>query len=63
MFNYSEVDMMVGEIKGLLMSLEALSEDVRFNLASDTISKITDDTAAMKRIIDRIECKVSELKD
>lgn len=58
-----ERQLMVAEVKGLLKSLEVLSRDARFQLASDNLRKITNETAKIRVIIDRIDNKVDSLEE
>lgn len=59
MYNF-EKDMLVSEIKGLLIKLENICYDNRHELAFDNVDDLIDITPAMKAIIDRIENKIKE---
>lgn len=54
-----EKNMMVGEIKGLLSVLEREVKNASFQLASDNLNQITDETSKMRAIINRIEDKIN----
>lgn len=60
MTNNFETRMLVSESKGLLDGLEDYVRDVRRNLSFDNVDELTEKTAEMRMIIDRIERKVIE---
>lgn len=56
MYNF-ENKMLVNELKGLLDGLRRCVSDAKFNLAVDNIHELNQQTAEMRKIIDRIEEK------
>ena len=56
-----EKELLVAEVKGLLVELEAINGKTRFELACDNLTDIVAKTAAMKQILDRIDDKVKPL--
>ena len=58
--NYTETQLLVSEIKGLLHELERTANCLNFNIASDNVHRVTEGTNYMKAIIERIETKVSD---
>lgn len=57
-----ERTMMVAEVKGLLQGLEKYIHRVRFNLASDNLTDLTEETKYIHEYINKMEEKINEYK-
>lgn len=58
--NNLETQMLVNEVKGLLDGLTRCAKDAKYQLASDNIHKLNQETAQMRMIINRIDDKIKE---
>lgn len=58
-----DTNIMVAEIKGILSALEDKAYKVGRNLAFDNIKDLTAEISEMRKMLDRIETKVDEVKN
>ena len=62
MYNF-DTNISVAEIKGILSSLEDKAYKAGRNLAFDNIKDLTAEILEMRKMLDRIEVKVDEVKN